>query len=251
MTTKISYVISEAHPDYKRPYLYNDFGIIDVNLIDTFFVEKVSEFIFDRTDIDDITSVDDITSFWENYYDEYYMDNSPWDARIFMNGEWKNVCPSNVEIFECLNRMKTAEKNEEDKEENEENEEESEEEGLLDWEFTDEEQEIHEKMKAYVENELEKSDLETMSKMNQNEQIIYVLSKCMLNISSDKYKENRELFYKFLNIILRITERDIAVTTEEMEKNHDEKLSLKLSYLMNVYGSLLEYKTIFNSYSIY
>jgi hypothetical protein len=118
---------------------------------------------------------------------------------------------------------------------------------LLDWDFTDEEQEIHEKMKAYVESELEKSDLEIMSKMNKNEQIIYVLSKCILNISSDKYKENRELFYKFLNIVLRITEKDISVTTEEMEKNHDEKLSLKLSNLINVYGSLLAYKTIFNS----
>ena len=63
-------------------------------------------------------------------------------------------------------------------------------------------------------------------------------------------KENRELFYKFLNIILRFTEKDIAVTTEEMEKNHDEKLSLKLSYLMNIYGSLLEYKTIFNKLTV-
>ncbi len=245
MTTKIPYVISEAYPDYKRPCLEQHFGTIDEQLIDTFFVEKAAEFIYERTDMDDHQTVDDIVKFWDNYFDEYYMDNSPWDARIFINGEWKNICPSNVEIFECLNRIRTVEKNEENEEE--ESEESNCEEELLDWDFTDEEQEIHEKMKAYVESELEKSDLEIMSKMNKNEQIIYVLSKCILNISSDKYKENRELFYKFLNIVLRITEKDISVTTEEMEKNHDEKLSLKLSNLMNVYGSLLAYKTIFNS----
>ena len=102
----------------------------------------------------------------------------------------------------------------------------------------------------YIESELDKPDLETMSKMNQNEQIIYVLNKCMLNISSDKYKENSQLFYKVLNIILRVTEKDIALTTEEMEKKYDENLSLKLSHLMNVYSSILEYKTIVNNSSV-
>lgn len=244
MSNKIPYVISESHPDYKRPYLDQDFGAIDENLKDTFFVEKAAEFIYDRTNSDDIRTVDDITDFWENYFNGYYMDNSPWEARIFMNGEWENACPTNVEIFECLNRMKIAEENEED-EENLDYEED-----LLNWELTDEEQQIKTQMKEYMESELENTDLEVMSKMNETEQIIYILSKCMLNISSDKYKENRELFYKFLSIILRFTEKDIAVTTEEMTKNHDEKISLKLNYLMNVYGSLLEYKNIFNNYSI-
>jgi hypothetical protein len=234
MTTKIPYVISEAYPDYKRPCLEQHFGTIDEQLVDTFFVEKAAEFIYERTDMDDHQTVDDITSFWNNYFDECYMDNSPWDARIFINGEWENVCPSNVEIFECLNRMRTVEKNEEDKENEEESEESNYEEELLNWELTDEEQEVQALMKEYMESELDKQDLELMTTMNSSEQIIYILNKCMLNISSDKYKENRELFYKFLNIILRFTERDIALTTEEMEKNHDENLSLKLSYLMNV-----------------
>jgi hypothetical protein len=240
MTTKIPYVISEAYPDYKRPYLEQHFGTIDEQLIGTFFVEKAAEFIYERTDMDDHQTVDDIVNFWENYFDECYMDNSPWDARIFINGEWENVCPSNVEIFECLNRMRTVEKNEEDEEEEEED-------NFTKIELTDEEQDIHDKMREYMQKELDNTDLETMSKMNQAEQTIYVLNKCMLNISSDKYKENRELFYKFLTTVLRITEEDISLTTEEMEKNHDEKTSLKLSYLMNVYGSILEYKSIFNN----
>jgi hypothetical protein len=247
MTTKIPYVISEAHPDYKRPCLLEDFGTIDENLKDTFFVQKAVEFIYDRTDIDDIKSVDDISQFWENYYDEYYMDNLPWDARIFINGKWENVSPSNIEIFACINRMKIADKNEEDsKEENEE-----EDEDLFNQiELTVEEQEIHDKMRDYMQTEIDSSDFEIMSKMNQLEQTIYVLNKCMLNISSDKYKQNRELFHKFLMTILRMTEQDISLTTEEMEKNYDEKSSLKLNYLMNIYGSLLEYKKNFNNYSL-
>ena len=111
MTTKIPYVISEAHPDYKRPYLLQKFGTVDENLINTFFIEKAAEFIYDRTNDDDIETVDNITCFWENYFNEYFMDNPPWDAKIFINGDWENVFPSNVEIFECLNIMKTAEEN--------------------------------------------------------------------------------------------------------------------------------------------
>jgi hypothetical protein len=249
MSTKLPYVISEAYPDYKRPSLEQHFGTIDEQLIGTFFVEKAAEFIYERTDMDDHQTVDDIVNFWENYFDEYYMDNSPWDARIFINGKWENVCPSNLEIFECLNRMRTVEKNEEDKKDKEDSEEDSEEE-LLDWDLSDEEREIQKKMQAYMESELEKQDLELLATMNNTEQIIYILNKCMLNISSDKYKENRELFYKFLSIILRFTEKDIALTTEEMEKNHDDQLSLKLNYLMNIYGSLLEYKNIFHNFAV-
>lgn len=247
MTTKIPYIISESHPDYKRPYLLQDFGTVDENLLNTFFVEKAAEFIYDRTDDEDIKSVDDITSFWENYFNEYYMDNTPWDAMIFINGEWENASPTNVEIFECIQRIKSGEKKiiKEETSVSSDEEEES-----FQYEFTEEEEAVQEEMKKYMESELDKSDLELMSKMNNNEQIIYVLNKCMLNISSDKYKSNRQLFYKFLNIILKYTEKDIALTTEEMEKNHDEKISLKLNYLMNIYGSLLEYKTIFNNFNI-
>lgn len=240
MTHKIPYVISEAYPDYKRPWLNQQFGTIDETLKDTFFVEKIAEFIYERTNDYDIKSVDDIVKFWDNYYyDDCYMDNKPWEARIFIYDQWEKVCITDVEIFECINRIK-SEKNINNKDEFDF------EEDFLKWELTDEEEEIQEKMKQYVESELETTDLELMSKMNQIEQIIYVLNKCMLNISSEKYKSNRELFYKFLNIILKLTEKDIDITTEELENNHDDKTSLKLNYLMNIYGSLLEYKTIFN-----
>ena len=242
MTPNIPYVISEAHPDYKRPYLNQDFGIIDAKMIDTFFVEKVSEFIYDRCDIDTIKSVDDIEIFWNNYFDEYYMGNSPWDAVIFIEGEWKNVMPTNVQIFECLNRIKNEITEEQEKEQI------NDEDDNINIELTSEEEEIQEKMKSFIETELNKSDLETMSKMNKNEQMIYVLNKCILNISSEKYKSNRELFNGFMNIILKFTEKDIAVTTEKMEQEHNEKTSDKLNYLVNIYGNLLTYKSIFDNF---
>jgi len=113
MSNKIPYVISEAHPDYKRPCLFERFGVVDEMMIEIFFVEKVTEFIYDRIDSDNVQSEDDITRFWENYYDEYYMDNTPWEARIFINGEWENVCPTDIQIFECLQRMIKDENDEE------------------------------------------------------------------------------------------------------------------------------------------
>jgi hypothetical protein len=245
MLSKIPYVISEAHPDYKRPYLFDNFGSIDENIIDTFFVETVSEFILDRKDINTISSITDIEDFWNYYYQEYYMENAPWTAMIFINGNWKSITPSNIEIFECIKRIK-----------NEENEEKQLlndnkiEEDIVDFKFTSEEEEIKQKMKEFVESELDKSDLEIMNKMNNTEQMIYILNKCFLLISSEKYNANRELIYGFFNIILKYTEKDISLTTEKMEKNYDEETSLKLNYLMNIHTSLLEYKNIFNIFKI-
>ena len=40
MSVKIPYVISEAHPDYKRPHLNQEFSSIDENLKDTFLLRK-------------------------------------------------------------------------------------------------------------------------------------------------------------------------------------------------------------------
>ena len=250
MTPNIPYVISEAHPDYKRPYLLQDFGVVDEKLIDTFFVEKVVEFIYDRNG-EDIKSVDDISNFWYNYFDEYYMDNSPWDALIFINGEWKNVTPTDIEIFECFQRMKKEQEQLEQEQlelELEEEEEDKNEEGIA-FELTDEEEILQKNMKNFLETELEKSDFEAMTKMNKNEQMIFIMNKCLLNISSEKYKSNRELLHGFLNMILKYTQQEISGLTEKMIENHSDKTSEYLGHLMNVYASLLEYNTIFNNFN--
>jgi len=248
MTLNIPYVISEAHPDYKRPYLLQDFGVVYEKMIDTFFVEKVTEFIFDRTNKNDIQSVDDIRSFWENYYDDYYMDNAPWNATIFINGEWENVTPTDVQIFECIQRMKNEEKEDQKQEKEEQQDKEDLEEGIT-FELTDEEHDIQERMKQFIESELDKSDLEAMSKMNKHEQIIFIFTQCLLHIPSEKYKSNRELLHGFFSMILKYTQQEISILTEKMIENHDNKTSEYLNHLMNVYTSLVEYNTIFNNFN--
>jgi len=36
----------------------------------------------------------------------------------------------------------------------------------------------------------------------------------------------------------------------KLEKEHDEKTSMKLNFLMNIYTSIMEYKTIFNNFKL-
>jgi hypothetical protein len=110
MTNKIPYVISQAFPDHTRPYLSQIFGTIEENEIDLFFIEEVSEFILEREYINTINDIDDINLFWKNYYDEYYMDNLPWEATIFIHGKWKSVTPTNELIFQHIMAIKNGEK---------------------------------------------------------------------------------------------------------------------------------------------
>ena len=62
----IPYVISEAHPDYKRPWINNIHGIIGLDKMTEFFLEEVAIFILDRTNIERLKSEHDITNFWIN-----------------------------------------------------------------------------------------------------------------------------------------------------------------------------------------
>ena len=110
MTNKIPYVISQAFPDHTRPYLRQEFGTIEEDNIDLFFIEEVSEFILEREYINTINQLDDIKLFWRNYYDEYYMDNLPWEAKIFIHGKWKSVTPTNELIFQHIQAIKNGEK---------------------------------------------------------------------------------------------------------------------------------------------
>jgi hypothetical protein len=110
MTNKIPYVISTAYPDHRTPYLSQQFGTVEEHEIDLFFIEEVSEFILEREYINTINQVDDIKLFWRNYYDEYYMNNLPWEATIFIHGKWKFVTPTNELIFQHIMAIKNGEK---------------------------------------------------------------------------------------------------------------------------------------------
>lgn len=64
----IPYVILEAHPDWKRPYVLPEFGMIQEDKLTDFLLEKLVEFVYDRIDIENLNNIDDITNFWEHYY---------------------------------------------------------------------------------------------------------------------------------------------------------------------------------------
>ena len=241
MSTKIPYIISEAHPDYKRPWLNQEFGSINETLKDTFFIEKITEFICSRISSNNIVSVDCIQKFWENFYDDTYMCNLPWEAKIFINEKWVSVCPTNIEIFEYIQELKSGDNAEEKMNCDDDDEE------YIDYEFTEEDIKIQNEMKQYIDTELDAPDLEVLTSLSDIEQIIYILNKCILNISSDKYNSNREIFYKFFNIISKCTQKDIDKTIEKMKNNDNEKLRLKMNNLMNLHSSLLEYKKVYHN----
>ena len=102
----IPYVILEAHPDYKRPYVLPYFGMIQEYRLYDFLLEKLVEFVYDRIDISNINSVKDIKYFWDHYYDLYYMDNPPWQATAIINGIWEDINPTNEDVFKKLMEIK-------------------------------------------------------------------------------------------------------------------------------------------------
>lgn len=258
MTDNIPYVITEAHPDYKRPWFNQRFGSINETLKDTFFVKKIAEFIYDNTDIDDIITLDFIEKFWKNYYQDSFMGNPPWEANIFVNGEWVSICPTNIEILEYFQQINTKLNNdnedkistiyEDDKEYNDNEFSKEDDEEYIDYNFSEEEIQIQNDMKQYVNNELDATDLELLTTLGDIEQLIYILNKCILNISSNKYNSNKEIFYKFFNTILKCTQKDIDKTTEKIKNKNNAKLQLKMNNLMNLRNSLLVYNTIYNSF---
>lgn len=243
MTTPnlIPYVISSSYPDYKRPHLSQDFGTIDETQIGTFFIEQVSQFILDRFDIDEINELEDIEHFWNSYYDEYYMDNEPWQAMIFIEGEWRCVNPPNELIFHYIQGVKAGEINKEEALEDDY-------EPDFNWEHTPEEKIVQEKMKEFLEKEIvSESDLKEMSTMNQHEQLLFVFNKLATTpLTNEKYKEYRELLNGFCNLVLRYVEYDIKKTTGELQVIHDQKNADRLSYLTAMYANIMVYKSIYN-----
>ena len=102
----IPYVISEAHPDYRSPYLKQDFGIVKESEMKTYFLDNICNFILQITS--EINSSLDVEIFFQSFYaDSCCMFNSPWDAMVFRNNEWENANPSYESIWEHIKLLKT------------------------------------------------------------------------------------------------------------------------------------------------
>jgi hypothetical protein len=102
----IPYMIMEAHPDNKMPYISHIHGIIEETKLNIFILEKQVEFIYNRINIEEINSIKDVEYFWSSFYDDCYMDNPPWEAFAVINCEWKYISYSNIELFEALISIK-------------------------------------------------------------------------------------------------------------------------------------------------
>jgi hypothetical protein len=122
-TRQIPYVIIEAHPDRKRPYACPRFGLVDEMKLRSSVLEQLIEFVIDHVDLEKTKSVEDIQTFWDNYYEDNYMDMSPWEATAFIDGVWRDVSFSNAELLEGLIKKRQKIREEEEEEEEEEDEE--------------------------------------------------------------------------------------------------------------------------------
>lgn len=110
LTKDIPYVILEAYPDYKRPYVLPRFGFAKKNEVQSVILKELVEFVYDRIDIKCVKSEEDIQTFWDNYYSNSYMDMRPWEATAFINDTWCNISPSNEELLQELIMLKDKDK---------------------------------------------------------------------------------------------------------------------------------------------
>lgn len=228
----IPYVISEAHPDYKRPCLSQDFGVVEEEEMQSYFLDKVSVFILERTDIDTLKCCKNIESFFNNYYCEDYMDNIPWQAVVFRNGEWENMTPSIESIWEYIQMLKLQA--DEDLEEKEDEER---------LNLDDDEKETMKKLREYFQQLVEDDPLiyKAFQDMNQIEQLTFLFSK----ITPDKYESNKKMFHNFINLCVKMIEKDIKIITRKLETEHTESLSEQLKQVLAVYSNAMQIKSTF------
>jgi hypothetical protein len=236
MTDKIPFVISEACPDYKRPSIVQQFGTCYKSEIPYYFVNKVAEFIFERSDPDAVNDIEGIEYFWKQYYSDYYIDNPPWEANAFIDNKWVNITPTDEEILERIQKLILFETEDIERDCDKQAELSYEEENL--YQLSNEDKLVIDKMKEYF----EKEGLQVSESEDPNQQVISTLNKFILNTNIEKFNENKELLNNFINTMTRCIEKDIEKITSDLEVIHNEENSQRLKQIMVLYGSLLEYK---------
>ena len=239
MSDKIPFIISEACPDYKRPCVIQQFGTCYKSEIPDYFVNKVAEFIFERSVPDAINDLEGIEDFWKQYYSEYYIDNPPWDANAFIDNKWVNITPTDEEILERIQKLILWEAEDIERDCDKQDElsyEEEKDENL--YKLSNEDKLVIDKMKEYF----EKEGLQVSESEDTNQQVISSLNKFILKTSEEKFNENKEMFVNFINTMTRCIEKDIEKITYDLEGIHNEENSQRLKQIMVLYGSLLEYK---------
>lgn len=230
----VPYIISTAYPDYKRPSLHQEFGICRESDVPTLFINKCAEFIFYRTSEGDIKTSNDINTFIESYFDDYYMDNLPWEANVFINGEWSNIIPSDEELF---NRIQILKQNEmKDIYDNPDIETElSEDDNNLD--ISKEDEEFFKKFYVTLK---EASNYEEADEILSDDMKIKNFIKHTFSVLNENFvKNNKELTKQFIEKITLYLDKEIKVKSIELEalidsENDSTNKSEFVEYLTNL-----------------
>lgn len=240
----IPYVISEALPDNKRPCMCQDYGVIQEDELQEYFLDKVAVFILERTDADSLKCCQNIENFFYHYYDEDYMDNVPWQVVCFINGKWQNMTPSIESIWEYIQMLKVEAEKGEDYHEQEDDQEQEDE--LLDGDhlnLDENEKATMTQLREYFEKLVEDDSLirKAFQEMNQIEQLTFLFSK----ITPEKYQADKKMFYDFINLCIKMIQKDIELITSKLETDHNEILSEQLKQIMIVYSNAVQIKSSF------
>ncbi len=214
----IPYVISIAHPCYKRPELSQNFGSIPEEELENFLLTNVSEFILDRLPLEDINYVKDITYIWRDYYSEYYMGNEPYSVMIFKDNEWQNVTPSDEEIFEYIKNNENELKN-----------------GDIINTIIDMDDYINEN----IMDAMSLDDETYFNSLNDYDKILYVLEQTINKVILSKNNHLISSFINHINMLITKQNEEINELREEAEKTDNLE---QLNKAINLVAILAEYK---------
>lgn len=259
----IPYVISEAHPDYKRPFVSQEFGVIKEEEIDTFFLKKICDFVLEHADIQSLNCCNDVEDFFESYYSEFYMGNSPWDARVFKNDEWEHIIIMNETIWEHIQLMKLDDAQPLNFDE------------YLTGLDLEEGTKKYERITKYngnnpcqetfdritgdmlqfleevlIENPLPDEFVEEFKQMSSTDKMMYLFRNSS-SAKKEQFMQNRNMFSDCVDICIKGVQDEMDHMTEIMHQNEimeatEEQISEELKHLMTLYSQLLILKESFN-----
>ena len=101
----VALVISIAYPEAKFQNVYQKFITLPEEALDNYLLEDIYNLItrgYDPETIKSITGIEYIENFWSEYYKYLRMNNKPWSAMVWKNGEWISQMPSNEEIWKYV-----------------------------------------------------------------------------------------------------------------------------------------------------
>jgi hypothetical protein len=97
----IPYIVETAHPDYKRPCVsvqtkQTTADKMETDLIDAYYDALVNELYYQE---EGPMTQKNLDKFFDHYYSETYMDNTPLSIRYFMDGKWLYYDQPSIEIL--------------------------------------------------------------------------------------------------------------------------------------------------------